>query len=344
MRKTFVLIIVPVFISVYMIFLCSNVVAYNNFSRSIVVATRLVDIELLDVSNVTLAKGYFTSLLTFENPSIQTLNLTRLEVACYPSYDGGSRIALGKIDGPVKLGSDMAQVIVRMNLDVGASFELPSYWIVIYRLKLDPVHYSFTSEMRDSATEIKGPFSTGESEAFTLITTYTLFLVDAWAVVLGVIAVLIIFQERKIEKTIRASPKGQEHNRMLAIMYGLQGIGIVAVLPFLGWINSVISEPPVEFPYGLHGAAGIAASFVIGLVFVISLIFLGTALGLLLRARGARSVALSLSVISVLVWLLGGVYILTRPAMVQDLALAALYLATVAANVIAAYILLKMHA
>jgi len=211
MRKAFALVIlIPVVVSAYTIFRCSNVVAYTNLSRSIIVATRLRSVEFLDISSATLVTGYFTSLVTFENPTNQTLNMTKLVVAPYQPYDAGSaRMALGEMEKSIILDPSETQVIVQLKIDTGSSVGPPSYWIVIYRLKFGTAHYSFTSEMHDSVIQTKGPFSIGENQASTEIITYTLVAVDAWALGLEVIVVLILLQERKI-KRITLGPEEKE--------------------------------------------------------------------------------------------------------------------------------------
>jgi len=341
MRNTFtVIIFTAMAVSGYFVFQCTNVVAYNSYSRSIVASTRLLNIEFLDTSPAVLENGYFTVLITFENPTNRTLNMTKLQAAPYQPYEGGSaRIALGEIEKPIELGPGNTQVVLHMNIDTGSSFAQPSYWLVIYRLKFGSVHYSFNSEMRNSAIETKGPFSIWENEASTQITTNVLFTVDTWAVGLEAIAVLILLQERREDEAPRGR-REDEHNRMLAVIYALQGIGIITPLFFSAWINAVLSEPPPEFYYQ-SGAGAIAVDIFRGLIYLAALIFLLTAWGLLLRNRAAMRATLFLSSISGFVSLLAGVLILTRLATMQDLALATLSLTTFTANVIAMYILLK---
>jgi len=104
----------------------------------------------------------------------------------------------------------------------------------------------------------------------------------------------------------------------------------------------VVSEPPPEFYYQ-SGAGAIAGDILMGLVYLTSLIFLLTALGFILHQSGAKGAALFLSSMSAFVWLLGFVTILTHPTTAQDLALATLFLATIAGNVIAIYINLTSH-
>ena len=347
MARTFALfVIVLIVISGYTIFQCANVVAYNNFSRSIIAATHLLDIEFLDVNPATLEKGYFTSLLTFENPSNQPLNMTKLVAAYYqanlPGVPGALRIALGNMGESIRLGPGRTQIILQMNLDTNASFEPPCYWVVSYRLKFGSAHYGFTSEMLDSVIETKGPFSTWESQAFTLIATYTLLAVDAWALGLEAMGALILFQERKIGQTARVAEE-KEHNRMLSIIYASQGIGLFVSPSFVTLINSVLSEPPPEFYY-VSGAGALMHDLLIGFIYLTAFVFLVTALGILLRKRTARGAALFLSSIGVFVWLFGGVLILTRSPVAQDLALATLLLATTAANGIALYLILRSQA
>lgn len=299
MRKTFAFFVIAlVVISAYLIFQCSNVVSYNNFSRGVVLATRLLDIEFLDVSSATLAKGYFTSLLTFENPTNQTENMTSLGASYYQtSAPLTFRVALGSIAESMKLGPGKTSVILQMNLETNASLAQPSYWEVKYRLNFGSVHYSFTSSTFTSVIKTSVPFSTGEEQVFPQVATYTLLVADVWAIGLEAIAVLILLQER-IDK-LTTVPKGQEHNKMLATIYTLQGIGLFVFWPLVFYLrDSVVSEPPAEFPYGLHGAAGIAATFLIGSVFLASLIFLGIAFGLLHGQRVAGSAALFLSSVS----------------------------------------------
>jgi len=269
------------------------------------------------------------------------VNMTSL-VASYYQANGplSSRIALGSIVQSMKLGQGNTSVVLRMNLDTNASMlPKPSYWTVNYRLKFGSVHYSFTSSTSTSVIEITGPFSTGEDQAFTQVATYTLLVVDAWAIGLDVTAVLKLLQERKIDRATRV-PTENDHSKMLATIYALQGIGLFVFWPIAIYLrDSVVSEPPSEFPYGFHGAGGIAASFLIGTVFIISLIFLGTALGLLLRRPAARGVALLFSSVIVVAGLYFGFSFLTGAAVAQNLALAMLILATAIANLIVVYVL-----
>lgn len=340
-RISALVVIFPVVISVYMIFECWNVAAYYNFSRDTIMATHITDIVLLDTSSATLQKGYFTSMLTLENPTSQTLDITKLVVEYYQTSGPlSTRVALGNLGEPIELNLGKTQIVLQMNLSTNAPLTQPSYWIVNYRLRFGSAHYSFTSRTNDSVLSTWGPYSVGEYQASTQVITYTLVGVDAWVIGLEVMAALILFQDRKIDKDQRL-PGEKAHSKMLATTYGIQGIGVILVPLYLYLTNLVIPEPLSEFPYGFHGAAGIAVFFLMVLVFLISLIFLGTAVGLLLRHLVAKTAALFLSSISVLVWLFGGVITLTRWSSVQDLALATLYLGTTVANVIALYILLK---
>lgn len=132
------------------------------------------------------------------------------------------------------------------------------------------------------------------------------------------------------------------HSHMLSTMFTLQGFGTLIFWPCTLFLSSsVVYQPPVEFPYGLHGAASVAVFFLIVDFFVVGLVFLATAAGLLLRKRQARAAALFLASVSALVSLWLGVSYLNSSSTPQNLALVTLLLATTAANGTALYILLR---
>lgn len=348
MARTFALVgFVLVVISAYVIFQCSTVVSYNSFSRSIITATWLLNVEPLDVSPATLENGYFTSLLTFQNPTGQTLNMTKLEAYYYRIYvypsgaQSADLVGLGNIEEPTKLAPGKTQVILQMDLKWNATFPQPSYWLVTYRLKFGSAHYSFHFEMHDSILETKGPVSIDlrESQAVTQIATWILIAVNVWAIGLEALAVLILVQERKVNGPARV-PEETEHNKMLSVIYALQGFGLFIAPSFFTIINSVLSEPP-RSGYYVGGGGPLAALLVLGLVYFVSLVFWVVALGLFLDIDAARIGALFLSVISVFVWLLGAALTLTHPVIAEDLALPSLFLAATAANIMAIYIILR---
>lgn len=344
LRKVHVLVtVLLVVVSSYFVLQFWNVAAYYNFSKDIIQATRLVNIELVDTSPSALRSGFFTSSFTFENPTDQTVNLTKLTAEYYQTA-GAVRVAVGNINESKTLGSGMTSVLLLFNVGPNAPpLPQPFFWNVKYSVKFGAAHYSFTSSTYTSVIKTTGPFSVGEeqTQAFSKAVTYTLLAVDVWAIGLEVIAVLILLEERKISRVQRL-PGEMAHSHMLATMFALQGFGILIFWPFTLFLSgSVVYQPPVEFPYGLHGVASIAAFFLMVDFFVVGLVFLATAAGLLLRKRQARTAALFLASVSALVSLWLGKSYLNSSSTPQNLALVTLLLATTASNGTTLYILLR---
>jgi hypothetical protein len=170
---------------------------------------------------------------------------------------------------------------------------------------------------------------------------YLLLAVDTLVIGLEAIAILILSEERKISRAQRL-PGEIAHRHMLATMLALQGFGISLFWPFFSFLtNIVVYQPPVEFPYGLHGAAPIAVFLLMLQFLVAGLVFLATAAGFLLQKSQARAIALFLASISALVSLWLGLSYLNNSSTPQNLAFITLLLAATVANGITLYILLR---
>jgi len=344
LRKVHVLVtVLLVVVSSYFVLQFWNVAAYYNFSKDVILATRLVNIELGDTSPAALRNGFFTSSFTFENPTDQTANLTKL-TAEYRQTAFATLYAVGNISKSKTLGPGITSVLLLFNVRPNAfPPPQPSFWNVKYSVRFGAAHYSFKSNTYTSAIRTTGPFSAGaeQTQAFSKAVTYMLLAVDIWAIGLEIIAALILLEERKTSRNQRL-PGEIAHNRMLATMLASQGFGILVFWPFTSFLSgSVVYQPPEEFPYGLHGAAPIAAFFLMVQFYVVGLVFLGTAAGLLLRPRQARAAALFLASVTALVSLWLGVSYLNTSSAAQNLAFVALLLATTAANGTILYVLLR---
>lgn len=347
-------IIIPVFIiSAYLILQISTVAAYNNFCRNVVLSTHLTDIQFLDTSPKTLQKGIFTASFTFENPQNQTVNITSMSAVLFPTSPGIFPLALGQgsIKEPITLGNGETHVIPQMNLTQNATLTTPSYWDIDYALKFGSVNYSFNSSTEPIAglppLRTYGPYSAGEDTALTQATTYSLLTIDAWTIGLEAIAVFILLQERKNNKTMHAEATN-DHTRMAAIIYALEGTLILVLPQFALFLQtSVIPHPPPEFAYGGHGVGGILSDFLTVAYYIAAVILLAISLGLFLRIDAAKSTAYYLSWIIATIGFLLSVSLFANQLFwssataAQNLALGTLILAITLSNILVAYTLSK---
>lgn len=155
MKKTFVVILIIMVASGYFIFQCASVVAYSNFSRNIVVATRLLTVEFLDINRTTLGGGDFALLLTFENPTTHTLNVTGI-VSDYYIYQGSDSVftTRGNTTVPIELSPGKTQVVLPMFGFVGQISAPENFQcIVYYRLEFGSAHYRFRYLVYDSVAQ-----------------------------------------------------------------------------------------------------------------------------------------------------------------------------------------------
>lgn len=339
MRRSFaIILIVAVFVSGYFGFQSVNVFAQSNFNQSVMAATRLLNIQFLDTSSTALGNGYFTVLLTFENPATQTVNLLEIVAYYYASYAGSPGYVASAISNEsARLVPGIDPIILRMNLVLNASFTPPINWNIYYKLGLGSTQYWFNYYTYGSVTSTVGPYGIGgEDPAFTALATYALAVVDAWAVALEIIAALSLFGERKNAETAPVL-ENKKHGRMFGIMYALQGIGVFAFLPSFYLLESLF---PGREVYS-SAAGGSTFLFLAVFVWVAGSTLLLTAWGLTHGSRSALYAALVLSSIVAFLSFCGAVSILTAFATMQDLALAVFSLATFAGNLLALYALLK---
>lgn len=338
MKMTFMVILVVMIASIYLIFQCASVVAYSNFSRNIVVATRLLTAEFVDI-NRTAAGEDFALLLTFENPSAHTLNVTSIVSDYYITQDSGSVFtATGNTAVLAELSPGLTQVVLPM-LKVDGQFSAPEHFqcIVYYRLEFGSAHYRFRYFAYDSVEQTIGPYILGgEDLIFPQVATYALLVIDSWAIGLEIIAVMILLQDRK-SRISNLVPEDKGHHKMAAIIYALQGIGLFIFLPFVDLLRNSVT-PPTE-AYSTAGA--FSAYIFVGLVELAGLILLLISWSLLISRRAAMYAALTASAIIAFLSLYAVFSILMRPATEQDWALVTLSFATLVANAIAFYILLK---
>jgi hypothetical protein len=345
LRKVYMFVaVLLVVVSSYFVIQFWNVVSYYNFSKDTILATRLVNIELVDTSPSALRSGFFTSSFTFENPTDQTVNLTTL-TAEYRQTTSSTLSIVGVMNESKTLGPGATSVLLMFKIFPNtAALPEPHFWNVKHSIKFGAAYYSFKSSTYTSVIITSGPFSVGpgQTQAFSEATTYLLLAIDTCVIGLEAIAILILLEERKISRAQRL-PGEIAHRHMLVTMLGLQGLGILLFWPFFSFLTSVVVyQPPVEFPYGLHGgAAPIAAFFLMLQFFVVGLIFLVTAAGFLLRKRSARDIALFLASVTALVSLWLGSSYLNNPFARQNLAFITLLLAATVANGITLYILLR---
>ncbi len=164
----------------------------------------------------------------------------------------------------------------------------------------------------------------GEDNVFPQVATYTLLVVDVWALGLEVMAATTLFQ-------------GKEHRKMLTLIYALQGIGLLLFFPFVALLRYLVT-PPAQ----VYSSAGAWSAYIwVGAFELAGLVLLVTAWGALQCKRSAAYVGLFVSSISAFVSLYACVYLLTNLVAVQDAAWLVLSIATFGANIIAFYILLK---
>lgn len=146
-RTTFAVIIIAMVVSGYFVFQCTNVVAYNSFSRGIVVATRLVAVEFLNLNHTGPGEGDFALLLTFGNPTTQTLNITAVNALYYIEQGPGSSLAArGNAGGSTELGPGETQFILPM-FDSVPQVSAPEHFQCI-------VYYSWSSAQPTTASNI----------------------------------------------------------------------------------------------------------------------------------------------------------------------------------------------
>jgi hypothetical protein len=166
------------------------------------------------------------------------------------------------------------------------------------------------------------------------LTAYMISIIDIWAVPLEILAVARIFQSRKSEGA------SQSHDKMLAILYALQGFGFFAT-PFWGGIIIFLIPlpPPSEFYYSSI-AVGLADIFITALAFSISAVFFLPAYGYVGKREWAQKVGFTLSLLSIFVWSyvefhLVRAYFYEGLSTTYYLSLIFLFLALVVANIIA---------
>lgn len=210
---------------------------------------------------------------------------------------------------------------------------------ISYYLKLGPTACSMKAKAQDSTIQTEGPFyAHGIDETESTLTTYFIFTITVWAIPCEIFAVATIIRSRKEEEPALS------HDKMLTIIYILQGLGFIAT-PFWGTvINFLIPPlPPPDFYYSPF-AAGFAVLLLIALASAISAVFFVTAYAIVRNKGWAKKVAFLISFLSVIVWsyaefhLVRGWFFEGLSTMYY-LSLILLILALAAANVIVSYVI-----
>lgn len=342
-----------VVLSTYSALQFKDFINMSGYNRSVLVQARLVSLEFL-ADPPSISQDYFMFNLTFHNPTNETLTLMRVE-----GYyrDGGYLIATGKDETAERIASGSSWHVLRLNKYVTERYTPPNVslgidpkWEIKYHLKLGSTAYKMTANVEGSANQniqTKGPFSTDYDETYSVANTYTLSIVDAWAIGLEIVAVFLIVKEsfQRIPETIEK--KAGPHYIMLSIIYASQGVGVIAGIQYLFWIQSIIPPAPPEFFYQ-SGAGAIAGGLVLWMIYFAGFALLFLALGLFRRAKWARETVPLVSII-----LMGGFFFLAMRALQPliwqglslsfNLALGVLFLVTVIANGIVVYVLFINH-
>jgi len=352
------LMIIPAVLTIFLVFQFSGLAANTDFnrnhSRTVIAQIHVKNVQfVVDLDAV--SRDYFVANLTFENPTNEKLTLTEWVHAEYYSYNSttggtGWKIADGWAYNSLEISPDSSKMALRMDLEPhprqDSSFAIVSSykWMIYYRPKLGTVSYQMTAIVTDSTIQHQGP-SYPSDEIYTVADTYAASIVSAWILGLEMVAVSLIRREGTHKSG--AMSGGEKHNVMLSIIYAVQGLGIIAAQIYYSSKYIFIPPPPLPsgyIPYGLHGAAGIAAGILFLEINVIALAFLSVAIGLFFQKNWARKTALPMSLISALVLLLGLVTTL-KPLFDQgqqithNIAFATLFSAIAFAHGIAVYVL-----
>ena len=325
-----------------------DVVVYHEYRKEVIIQVRLIDLQY-EVNSLAIQKGYFTCNLTFSNPTRETLNLR----AFYVSYwEGSSRwrqflIASGRAETDEKINPDTTQISLELEFspDYAGNVLLVQQPLldVGYSSKLGPTAYAMKATVQNSTIQTEGPFyAWGIDETESMLTTYLISIIALWAIPFEILAVAMIIQGRKTENPVLL-------HRILAIVYGLQGLGLIAA-PFWGAIIDFLIPPlpPPDFYYSsIAGALG--ALFSLVFAFSISMVFFVTAYGLIRKRSWAKKAAFPISFLSVLVWSYGEFHLVRAwffegLATMYYLSLIFSVLALVVANAIAVYVLVWRYA
>jgi len=170
-------------------------------------------------------------------------------------------------------------------------------WEIHYSPKLGPTAYAMRANVENWTIQTEGPFYARDiDETESTITAYMASIVALWATPFEILAAATIFRSRKEEGAALLQDK------VLSIIYGLQGIGFI-VAPFWGGVVSFLIPPlpPQDFYYSSFAGA-FAALLLLALAFAISLVFFLTAYGSLRRRGWAKKLTFSLSLPSLLIW------------------------------------------
>ena len=236
--------------TVYFALQFCDVAVYHGYRKGVIVQVHLIEL-LHIVDSLAIEKGYFTCNLTFSNPTNKTLNLRALYVNYwegplrwhqYLIASGG-----GKTDESVNPGTTQISLKMEFNPDYAGNALLAQQPLfdISYYLKLGPTAYSMKAKVQNSTIQTEGLFyARGIDETESTLTTYFVFTIVVWAISSEIFAVAIVIRSRKAEVTALS------HDKMLAIIYILQGLGFIAA-PFWGTvINFLIPPlPPPDFYY-----------------------------------------------------------------------------------------------
>lgn len=346
-----VLVAVVVFTS-YFGFQALSVVSQSYYSRGLIVQARLTSLQFL-INSAAISNGYFMADLTFENPTREIMNLTRLEATYYEtlhydSYSADSLIAKGEINTPKELAPGSSLVSVRTVINPyysgNASLVSNTKWLIRFYPQMGLTTYEMIATVKGSAIKTEGPYmATGHSEPYVTLNTYAFLTIDFWAIGLEIIAVSLIIKART-EKTGSLAEKGM-HYIMLPIIYALQGVGFLAAPYYFQFVNLLVPQAPPDpyyIPYGFHGAGGILFELLLFAAFVLGIAFLSLAGVLFIRVKWARTAAFVVSVLFAFGWLYFAVLFfqsfLAQELIMLNLLLALLFLLTAIAHGIAAYV------
>jgi hypothetical protein len=341
-------------ITLFLGFQAWSVVAQSRYSQSLIVQTRLTEIQFV-VDSTAIRRGYLTANLTFRNPTTETITLATVETDYYEGvpqnwYGTYALIADGAINTTQTLSPGDSLFSVRVTLNPyyagNASLAPNTSWIIKYYPQFGLAACEMIATVRGSSIQTTGPFmGSGYSEPYTTLNMYVFSIINTWAIALEIVAVSLIMRPRA--QKAETVPRRETHNVMLSIIYGLQGVGFLAAPYYFSFIYALIPLAPLDpyqIAYGGHGAAGMMGQFLLYALFIAGLVDLLVAVGLFLRWNWTKNVATAFSAVGILGWLYIAVLLLQPSATMEGLTvytltLAILFVVTAAANGIVVYVL-----
>lgn len=297
-----ILIAVLVIPTTYFALLFLDVVSRHGYRKEAVIQVRLTGIRYV-IDSLTVERGSFVCSLTFSNPTHEAVNMRVLYVNLWASSlmwheyliaSGGS-----KTDHIIDPGTAQISVELELNSDYTGDVLLAQQVLVEvrYSSKLGPTAYTMRATVQNSTVETEGPFyAWGIDETESALLTYLLSTIAVWTIPLEILASVVILRGRKAESAALS------HDKMLSVIYSLQGVGFIAAPLWSDIVNSLIPPlPPPDFYYSSFASA-FAGFFLFILGFSVSLVFFVIAYGFLRHRNWAKRIALPLSALFLVAW------------------------------------------